>query len=48
MFEELTLSDLEASEAMLEQSLLSFGIDPSEWDRITLEAQFSDIHIEEL
>ncbi len=53
---ELSLADLEASEAMLKQSLVNVGrlsglseaqIE-TDWQRIQLEAQFSDIHIKEL
>lgn len=53
---DISLNDLEASEKMLKQSLLNVGrlaglsdekikID---WQRIQLETQFMDIHIEEL
>lgn len=53
---DLSLEDLEASEKMLKDSLFkvskSSGMDDEaieiEWQRIQLEAQFSDIHIEEL
>ncbi|NJR69964.1 MAG: hypothetical protein HC771_15910 [Synechococcales cyanobacterium CRU_2_2] len=53
---DLSLEDLEASEAMLKQSLVKVGrmsglsdeqIE-TDWQRIQLESQFSDIHIEAL
>jgi hypothetical protein len=52
----LSFTDLEQSEIMLKQSLLTVGriagLDDKkieiDWQRIQLEAQFSDIHIEEL
>jgi hypothetical protein len=54
--QDLSLADLEASEQMLKQSLFEVGqiagLPNSEleldWQRIKLEAQFSDIHIEDL
>ncbi|MEB3294986.1 MAG: hypothetical protein VKJ24_17655 [Synechococcales bacterium] len=54
--EDLSLADLEASEQMLKHSLFKVGqmagIPDSDleldWQRIKLEAQFGDIHIEEL
>ena len=53
---DISLEDLEASEAMLKQSLTRvghiMGLSDKEiktdWQRIQLEAQFADIHIEEL
>lgn len=53
---DISLSDLEQSERMLKNSLLTVGrmsgltddqIE-ADWQRIKLEAQFGDIHIEEL
>jgi hypothetical protein len=54
--QDLSLTDLEASEQMLKQSLFKVGQMAGlpdaalelDWQRIKLEAQFSDIHIEEL
>lgn len=54
--EDISLKDLEASENMLRKSLIAVGelagLNESEitvdWQRIKLENQFSDIHIEEL
>jgi hypothetical protein len=54
--QDLSLADLEASEQMLKQSLFKVGqmaglpdLDLElDWQRIKLEAQFSDLHIEEL
>ncbi len=53
---DFSLNDLEASDKMLKESLFKVcqlsGMDDEtieiEWQRIQLEAQFSDIHIEEL
>ncbi len=53
---DLSLAELEQSEKMLKNSLFRVGrmagLDDSEletdWQRIKLEAQFEDIHIEEL
>jgi hypothetical protein len=53
---ELSLTDLEQSEQMLKESLSKVGRLAGlndeqievDWQRIKLEAQFSDIHIEEL
>ncbi|EAZ90482.1 hypothetical protein [Crocosphaera chwakensis] len=53
---DFSLDDLNASEKMLKESLVKVcqlsGMDDEkieiEWQRIQLEAQFSDIHIEEL
>lgn len=53
---DLSLDDLEASEKMLKQSLFTVGrlsglSDEKievDWQRIQLEAQFEDVHIEEL
>jgi len=53
---EMSLSDLERSEQMLKESLFEVGhvaglTDDQielDWQRIKLEAQFEDIHIEEL
>lgn len=46
--QDLSLADLEVSEQMLHDSLLSFGFTEIDWQRIKLEAQFADIHIEQL
>jgi hypothetical protein len=54
--QDLSLADLEASEQMLKQSLFRVGqmagLPDSDleldWQRIKLEAQFGDLHIEEL
>lgn len=53
---DFSITDLEESEKMLKDSLLTFGrlagLSDDEleidWQRIKLETQFSDIHIEEL
>ncbi len=53
---DLSLTDLEASEQMLKDSLTKVGqmagLDKStietDWQRIKLEAQFADIHIDDL
>ncbi len=54
--QDISMADLQASEKMLKQSLVRVGrlsglsdrdIE-ADWQRIQLEAQFSDIHIEEL
>jgi hypothetical protein len=53
---ELSLQDIEKSEEMLQVSLLHAGrmaglsdvAIEADWQRIKLEAQFTDIHIEEL
>lgn len=53
---DISLADLEASEQMLKESLFKIGkltgMNDQEieidWQRIQLEAQFADIHIEEL
>ena len=53
---DLSFADLEQSEKMLKKSLLTVGkiagLDDNkieiDWQRIQLEAQFTDIHIEEL
>jgi hypothetical protein len=53
---ELSLIDLEESEQMLKKSLFTVGVltglsdtqIEADWQRIKLEAQFGDIHIEEL
>jgi hypothetical protein len=53
---DLSLTDLEQSEQMLKNSLFEVGhisgLDENQieidWQRIKLEAQFGDIHIEEL
>lgn len=53
---DISLQDLETSEAMLKKSLLSVGriagLEDNkieiDWQRIQLETQFTDIHIEEL
>ena len=53
---DLSLKDLEASEKMLQKSLFTVGrlsglSDANievDWQRIQLEAQFADVHIEEL
>lgn len=54
--QDISLADLQASEKMLKQSLAKVGrlsglssqAIETDWQRIKLEAQFSDIHIEEL
>ncbi len=54
--QDLSLADLEASEQMLHDSLFEVGRMAGlsdreikvDWQRIQLEAQFSDIHIEQL
>lgn len=56
MEEDLTLEDLAASEQMLRESLFTVGrmagLDDQaieiDWQRIKLESQFADIHIEQL
>ena len=53
---DISLNDLEASEKMLKESLFTVGkmagLDEEklkiDWQRIQLEAQFADVHIEEL
>lgn len=53
---DLSLTDLEQSEQMLKESLFKVGFLAGltdeqieiDWQRIKLETQFSDIHIEEL
>ena len=53
---DISLKDLEVSEKMLKNSLLSVGRMAGlknekieiDWQRIKLENQFADIHIEEL
>ncbi|MCC0176170.1 hypothetical protein I4641_04150 [Waterburya agarophytonicola K14] len=53
---DLSLKDLEESEKMLKESLFAIGrlsgLDNNkmegDWQRIQLEAQFADIHIEQL
>lgn len=53
---DMSLSDLEQSEQMLRESLLKVGHIAGlsddqieiDWQRIKLEAQFGDVHIEEL
>jgi len=53
---DISLSDLEASETMLKKSLMTVGQMAGlteqrieiDWQRIKLENQFADIHIEEL
>lgn len=53
---DISLQDLEASEKMLKESLFKVGqmagVDKEkveiDWQRIQLEAQFADIHLEEL
>jgi hypothetical protein len=53
---DMSLADLEESEHMLKRSLLTVGQlvglsneqVETDWQRIKLEAQFGDIHIEEL
>jgi len=54
--EELSLTDLEQSEKMLQESLFKIGRIAGlsddkieiDWQRIQLESQFGDVHIEEL
>lgn len=53
---DLSIADLDASEQMLKESLFNVGRMAGlnedrldiDWQRIKLESQFSDIHIEEL
>ncbi len=53
---DISLQDLEASEKMLKNSLLTVGRMAGlndakievDWERIQLETQFADIHLEEL
>lgn len=53
---DLSLTELEESEKMLQQSLITVGLIAGlsheeislDWQRIKLEAQISDIHIKEL
>ncbi len=53
---DLSLNDLEASEKMLKESLMKVGqmaglgkqAIETDWQRIKLEAQFTDIHIDDL
>lgn len=53
---DISLQDLESSEKMLKESLVRVGqmagLDENkveiDWQRIQLEAQFADIHLEEL
>jgi hypothetical protein len=54
--QDMSLSDLEQSEQMLKESLFEVGHIAGlsndqieiDWQRINLEAQFGDVHIEEL